>query len=98
MHVSPWMAEGISGQETPEGDALLEAVCQEVNRKARSYFHHWKPTDMLIWDNWRMLHAVSGADPRHARRMQRTTIQGDYGLGRFEEGAKGDDLLENTMV
>jgi taurine dioxygenase len=98
MHVSPWMAEGISGQETPEGDALLEAVCQEVYRKARSYFHHWKPTDMLIWDNWRMLHAVSGADPRYARRMQRTTIQGDYGLGRFEEGAKGDALLENTMV
>jgi taurine dioxygenase len=98
LHVSPWMAEGISGQETPEGDALLEAVCQEVYKTARSYFHHWKPTDMLIWDNWRMLHAVSGADPKYARRMQRTTIQGDYGLGRFEEGAKGDALLENTMV
>jgi taurine dioxygenase len=98
MHVSPWMAEGISGQETPEGDALLEAVCQEVSRKANAYFHHWKPTDMLIWDNWRMLHCVSGADPKHARRMQRTTIKGDYGLGRFEAGAQGDALLENTMV
>jgi len=98
MHVSPWMAEGLSGQETPEGDALLEAVCQEVSAKVQAYFHQWKPTDMLIWDNWRMLHCVSGVDNRYARRMQRTTIKGDYGLGRFESGGQGDKLLENTMV
>jgi taurine dioxygenase len=98
MHVSPWMAEGLAGQETPEGDALLEAVSQEVFRKAKAYFHAWKPTDMLIWDNWRMLHCVSGSDPGAPRRMQRTTIKGDYGLGRFEAGAAGDALLENTMV
>ena len=88
MHVSPWMAEGISGQETPEGDALLEAVCQEVYGKARSYFHHWKPTDMLIWDNWRMVHAVEGCDAKYERRTLRTTIKGDYGLGYFEDGKK----------
>jgi taurine dioxygenase len=98
MHVSPWMAEGLVGQETPEGDALLEAVSQEVFCKAKAYFHHWKPTDMLIWDNWRMLHCVSGADPGFPRRMQRTTIKGDYGLGRFEEGARGDAVLADTMV
>jgi len=98
MHVSPWMAEGISGQETPEGDRLLEAVCQDLTQKVRAYFHKWKPTDMLIWDNWRMLHSVSGADPNYDRRMQRTTIKGDYGLGRFEKDASGDKLLENTMV
>ena len=98
MHLSPWMAEAISGQETPEGDALLEAASQEVFRKAQAYFHQWKPTDMLIWDNWRMLHCVNGADPRFDRRMHRTTIKGDYGLGRFEEGAAGAALLEDTMV
>ena len=98
MHVSPWMAEGLAGQETPEGDALLEAVSQEVYAKAKAYFHRWKPTDMLIWDNWRMLHCVSGSNPRAARRMQRTTIKGDYGLGRFEAGAQGDALLTDTMV
>ena len=98
MHVSPWMAEGISGDETPEGEAVLEAVCQEVFHKVRPYFHQWKTTDMLIWDNWRMLHCVSGADPRYDRRMQRTTIKGDYGLGRFENDRQGDALLTNTMV
>ena len=39
---------------------------------------------MVIWDNWRCLHAVSGMSPEHTRCMHRTTIEGDYGLGRFE--------------
>jgi taurine dioxygenase len=39
---------------------------------------------MLIWDNWRILHSVSGSPPDAGRCMHRTTIAGDYGLGRFE--------------
>jgi taurine dioxygenase len=95
LHVSPWMAEGIEGDETPEGDALLDAVCGEIFAKADelSYFHRWQPTDMLIWDNWRVLHAVSGHDPQYGRRMQRTTIKGDYGLGYFENGATTDNKI-----
>ncbi|MEO6092654.1 MAG: TauD/TfdA family dioxygenase [Novosphingobium sp.] len=99
LHVSPWMAEGIEGDETPEGDALLDAICREIFAHGRrlSYFHEWKLTDMLIWDNWRVLHAVTGHDPRHGRRMQRTTIKGDYGLGRFEGGVACDNaILERT--
>jgi taurine dioxygenase len=48
------------------------------------YFHRWQPADMVIWDNWRCLHAVSGMSPGDARCMHRTTIAGDYGHGRFE--------------
>jgi taurine dioxygenase len=97
LHVSPWMAQGVEGQESPAGDALLEAVCQEINAKAQAYFHAWNLTDMLIWDNWRMLHCVSGMDPSYSRRMQRTTIRGDYGLGYFEHGGIGDKVLEMTV-
>ena len=86
LHVSPWMAKGIEGHEDPDGDALLASVCDEIVDAARdlSYFHRWQPTDMVIWDNWRLLHSVSGMPPEHARTMHRTTIAGDYGLGRFE--------------
>jgi taurine dioxygenase len=99
LHVSPWMAEGIEGLETPEGEALLQAVSREIFALAKqhAYFHAWKPTDMLIWDNWRVLHAVSGHDPQYARRMQRTTIKGDYGLGYFENGGTGSKVLEMTF-
>jgi taurine dioxygenase len=99
LHVSPWMAEGVEDDETPEGHALLDAISQEIfaHAKTLGYWHEWKTTDMLIWDNWRVLHAVSGHDPQYGRRMQRTTIKGDYGLGYFEGGASSDNkILERT--
>ncbi len=100
LHISPWMAEGIAGEETPEGEALLEAICQEINRLAGAlcYRHKWRNTDMLVWDNRRVLHSVSGHDPQYGRTMHRTTIRGDYGLGRFEAGAQGGKILSETMV
>jgi taurine dioxygenase len=95
LHAGPWMAVGLQGHEDPEGEALFEAVCQEVNKKAHAYWHSWRPTDMLIWDNWRMLHAVEGCDPKYERRMHRTTIKGDYGLGRFEEGKRPGEVYRD---
>jgi taurine dioxygenase len=88
LHISPWMAFGLEHNETPEGDALLEEVCQEMIAKVKAYWHKWEPDHMVIWDNRRMLHAVGGCDPKFERRMQRTTIRGDYGLGYFEDGKK----------
>jgi taurine dioxygenase len=88
LHVSPWQAAGIWGDETPEGDALFEALCQEMYAKIVPYFHRWRPTDMVVWDNWRMIHCVSGNDPRYGRRAHRANIKGDYGLGAFEDGAE----------
>ncbi|MGB8365801.1 MAG: TauD/TfdA dioxygenase family protein [Rhizomicrobium sp.] len=91
LHVGPWMAVGIEGHEDTEGDALFDEVCHTINRLAtgpRAYWHDWKETDMVIWDNWRMLHAVEGCDAKYERRTQRTTIKGDYGLGYFEDGKK----------
>jgi taurine dioxygenase len=91
LHVGPWMAVGIEHHEDPESEALFEKVCQEVNFRgsgSSAYWHQWKPTDMVIWDNWRMLHAVEGCDPKYERRTIRSTIKGDYGLGYFEDGKK----------
>ncbi|WP_297494771.1 TauD/TfdA family dioxygenase [Acidocella sp.] len=95
LHVGPWMSVGMEHHEDAEGEVLFEAICQEVNRKAdaKSYWHDWKPTDLLIWDNWRLLHAVEGCDPKWERQTQRTTIKGDYGLGAFEGGKKVGEVL-----
>jgi taurine dioxygenase len=88
LHVSGQHSVGVAGHEDPEGDALLQAVCQEIIEKAKPYFHPWKEGDMVLWDNWRMLHAVSGIDPKYKRTVHRTTIKGDYGLGRWENDAE----------
>jgi taurine dioxygenase len=87
-HFCGFSAVGIEGHEDPEGEALFEQALQEMYRVIEPYWHEWKPTDMLIWDNHRVLHAVEGCDPKYERRMHRTTISGDYGLGRFEGGKK----------
>jgi taurine dioxygenase len=83
LHVSPWQAAGIEGLQTPEGDALLEALCQEIYAQMQPYMHRWQPTDMVVWDNWRFIHSVSGHDPKYSRCVHRATIEGDYGLGRL---------------
>lgn len=90
LHVSPYMAQGILDDETPQGDTLLEDVCQEINRLGQRFSFHlkWRETDMAIWDNLRMLHCVSGNDPEDERLMYRTTIAGDYGFGRWETAPK----------
>jgi len=97
LHVSPWQAAGIVGCENDEGDALLEALIQEIYEKMKPYRHAWKPTDMIIWDNWRFLHSVSGHRPEYSRRVQRTTVNGDYGLGRLES-AEEESKPAGTMA
>ena len=99
-HAGPWMAFGFEGREDAEGDALFEECCQTLNRIAaeHSYWHDWKKTDMIIWDNWRMLHAVEGNDPKYERRSQRTTIKGDYGLGYFEGGKKIGEVQHELVM
>lgn len=92
LHVSPWQAAGIEGMETPEGDALFEALIAEIEAKMLPYWHTWKPTDMAIWDNWRFMHAASGNPAKYHRRMQRTTIKGDYGLGRLEIAGSAEPI------
>lgn len=84
LHMTPYGCQGIEGMETPEGDALLQEIWDEVQRCIQPYVHHWQPGDMLLWDNWRVLHEACGCNPKHDRIMHRTTIKGDYGLGRWE--------------
>lgn len=85
LHVSPWQASGIAGEHTPEGDELLERLCDEIYAKMKPYWHRWDYSDMVLWDNHRFIHAVSGNDPRYNRHLQRATIEGDYGLGDFAD-------------
>ncbi len=85
LNVSPWFADAIEGMETPEGDRLLAEVIDYCIRPERAYFHAWQMSDMVLWDNWRMLHHARGAAEGMHRHMSRTTIAGDYGLGRYEQ-------------
>lgn len=94
VHMTPYGCRGIVGDETPEGNALLAEIWENVEATIKPYYHQWKPTDMLVWDNWRMLHEACGCDPKYERIMHRTTIKGDYGFGRWETDKPAKALPE----
>ncbi len=81
LNVSPYGALYIHGHQDALGHALLERVIDHLV-SCPAYFHSWKSSDMVLWDNWRMAHCVTPAAPDEVRIMQRSTIKGDYGLGR----------------
>jgi taurine dioxygenase len=95
LNVSPWFADAIEGMETEDGDRLLGEVIDYCIRPERAYFHQWKMGDMVLWDNWRMLHHARGTPEGMHRHMSRTTIAGDYGLGRYEQ--TGDATEEKRV-
>lgn len=100
MHVGSWMAFGLEHHEDEAGDQLLDDVCQQINTMGKgtsAYWHEWSPQDMVIWDNHRMLHAVEGCDPRYERHTIRSTIQGDYGHGYFEDGKKIGEVYREEV-
>jgi taurine dioxygenase len=84
LNVSPWHAVAIENMENEEGDALLREIVDHLISPHRAYFHKWQYNDMVLWDNWRMLHCACGVPANEERRMRRTTIAGDYALGRRE--------------
>ena len=92
LNVSPGFADGIYEMGGPAGDALLQEVIRYCVDPAETYFHAWQTDDMVLWDNWRALHCAAGIDPDDSRLMERTTISGDYALGRDLDG-NADGLL-----
>ncbi|MCW1430034.1 TauD/TfdA dioxygenase family protein [Novosphingobium sp. JCM 18896] len=99
LHIGPWMSVGVEHNETPEFEKVYDAVCHEINRQGTgnaAYWHEWKPTDLVIWDNHRMVHAVEGCDAQYERQTLRTTIKGDYGHGYFEDGKKIGEVFREV--
>ena len=87
LNVSPGFADGIYEIGGPEGEALLAEVVKYCIDPAFTYYHQWQADDMVLWDNWRTLHCAAGIDPDDTRLMERTTIHGDYSMGRDLDGS-----------
>jgi taurine dioxygenase len=87
LKLSPMHAQHILGLETGESDALLETLADLLVDPRYAYFHDWRDNDLLIWDNWRLIHSARGVPPEVRRYAERTTIYGDYGVGRYLDPA-----------
>ncbi|MEZ5742770.1 MAG: TauD/TfdA family dioxygenase [Sphingomonadaceae bacterium] len=86
LNVSPGFSDGIFEMGGPEGEALLAEVIDHCVSQDGAYFHDWEEGDMVLWDNWRVLHCAAGVPADATRIMERTNISGDYALGRALDG------------
>ena len=86
LNLSPRFAQSVLGWDKAESDALLDELCNHV-WDSPAYFHKWAYDHMVLWDNWRMLHCVIPGPVDEIREVERTTIQGDYGMGRVLQDA-----------
>lgn len=94
LNISPWFLLGIAGLPGDESDDLLHEIMDYATDPKFAYWHEWQIGEMVLWDNWRMLHSAAGCAPTEQRWMERTTIAGDYGLGRLE----GEQMIDTGAI
>ena len=83
LNISPLFAKRILGLPDDEGQHLLRELIEYATESRHVYMHNWKVGDLIIWDNWRTMHAALGCKPKFLRVMHRTTISADGHMGRI---------------
>ena len=76
LYVNEGFTVGIVGMADGEGRALLDELCQFSVRPEFTWRHHWRPGDLLFWDNRSVVHAATPYDPGTVRHLHRTTVAG----------------------
>jgi alpha-ketoglutarate-dependent taurine dioxygenase len=69
-------ANGIVGEDTESGRALLEELLEWCTQSRFTYRHHWRRGDLVIWNNPGLLHRSHPYDESAGRIMHRTTVKG----------------------
>jgi len=70
-------AGAIVGMPMPEARILLRELTEHATQPKFVYVHHWRPNDLVIWDNRQTMHRVRRFDESQPRDMRRTTVAGD---------------------
>ena len=71
-------AEYIVGMPYAEGRALIEELNTLAIHPDLVYEHHWKPGELIVWDNRCMMHRATPYDPFTQRRVvRRCTVLGE---------------------
>ena len=98
LKLSPMHARYILGMDAAESDKLLREVAAHLVDPAYAYHHDWQKNDMLVWDNWRVIHGAKGVPLHCSRRARRTTIMGDYKVGRYLDPSLDRDRKVKRLI
>jgi len=67
----------VEGMDAAEGQALLDELNDFATQDRYIYAQDWSVGDVAFWDNRVTMHKATEYDRQYARRMHRTTVQGD---------------------
>jgi taurine dioxygenase len=98
LKLSPMHARYILGMNRAESDALLTELAEHLVDPRYAYFHRWGQDDMIVWDNWRIIHSANGVPLDCRRTAKRTTIMGDYKVGRYLDPALNRDRATVRII
>jgi alpha-ketoglutarate-dependent 2,4-dichlorophenoxyacetate dioxygenase len=73
-------AGAIVGWTTPEARMFLRDLTEHATQREFVYSHHWRPNDLVMWDNRTTMHRARRFDHREVRDVRRTTLAGDSPL------------------
>jgi taurine dioxygenase len=66
----------IEGLTLEDSDALLDEIWDIATSENLSWQHHWRPGDLVMWDNRTTMHRRNAFDNKTRRVMHRTQIRG----------------------
>ncbi len=64
------------GWPVPEARAFIRDLTEHATQRRFVYAHHWRPFDLVLWDNRTTMHRVRRYDATQVRDMRRTTVAG----------------------
>lgn len=71
-------AETVEGMDYAEARRFIDALNERVVSLARTYTHHWRPRDFMVWDNRCLMHKAGSYDTaREPRVIRRCTVLGE---------------------
>jgi alpha-ketoglutarate-dependent 2,4-dichlorophenoxyacetate dioxygenase len=69
-------AGAIVGWTIPEARMLLRDLTEHATQRRFVHAHHWRPGDLVMWDNATTMHRARRFDRNEVRDVRRTTLAG----------------------
>jgi taurine dioxygenase len=82
LNLSALNIQSIVGLDRQESDTVIQALLDHVTQPRFTYLHDWREDDVMLWDNYRMMHQATGHTVDEIRMVERSTIRSDVEVGR----------------
>lgn len=78
LYINPYYTTRFADMDEDESQPLIDFLSARATRPENVYRHHWRPRDVVLWDNRCTMHyAVYDYDDTQPRKMHRTTAAGN---------------------